>query len=143
MARIREAEWETIEYWQARIASYLDGTRDPQNALASREALVATVDAEVVGFIAGHLTNRFGCTGELEWINVATAHRSRGVATALLRAIASWFVEASATRVCVDVDPANLPARRLYEHHGARALNPHWLAWDDIGRMLRGGRGQP
>jgi ribosomal protein S18 acetylase RimI-like enzyme len=139
MARIREAEWETIEYWQARIAGYLDGTQDPRSALATREAFVVTVEDEVVGFVAGHLTNRHGCTGELEWLNVARAHRERGVGSTLLRAIAGWFVQTSATNVCVDVDPANLSARRLYESHGARELNAHWLVWDDIGGMLRSG----
>ena len=139
MARIREAEWETHEHWQARIAGYLDGTHDPRNALATREAFVAMVDDEVVGFIAGHCTTRHGCTGELEWINVARTHRGRGIASALLRAMAGWFVETAATNVCVDVDPANHAARRLYEFHGARELNPHWLVWDDIGGMLRSG----
>ena len=139
MARIREAEWETAEYWQARIAGYLEGTQDPRNSLPEREAFIATVGDEVVGFIAGHLTTRFGCTGELEWIIVEKAHRGRGIASALLRAIAGWFVETSATNVCVDVDPANLSARRLYESHGARVLNPHWLVWDDIGTVLRAG----
>jgi GNAT superfamily N-acetyltransferase len=143
MARIREAEWETIEYWQARIAGYLDGTQNPRNALPTREAFVVTVEDEVVGFVAGHLTNRHGCTGELEWLNVARAHRGRGIASALLRAMAGWFVETSATRVCVDVDPANSAARRLYESRGARELEPHWLVWDDIGGMLGSGREQP
>ncbi len=139
MARLRAEEWETIEYWVARITGYLGGTQDPRNSLSARQAFVATVDDEVVGFVAGHLTHRYGCTGELEWINVARTHRSRGIASVLLRAIAEWFVEANATKVCVDVDPANLSARRLYESHGARELNPHWLVWDDIGAIVRGG----
>jgi GNAT superfamily N-acetyltransferase len=139
MARIRAEEWETVDYWLARIAGYLDGTQDPRNSLPPREAFAATLDDEVVGFVAGHCTQRHGCTGELEWINVASAHRGRGIASALLRAIAAWFVESRATNVCVDVDPANLSARRLYETHGARELNPHWLVWDDIGTVLRDG----
>jgi GNAT superfamily N-acetyltransferase len=143
MARIRAEEWETIEYWMARIAGYLDGSQDPRNSLSTREAFVALVENEVVGFVAGHLTHRHGCTGELEWINVARTHRGRGIASALLHAIAAWFVEANATKVCVDVVPANLSARRLYESHGARELNPHWLVWDDIGTIVRGCTGQP
>ena len=31
---------------------------------------VTTNEDEVVGIIAGHLTRRFGCDGELEWIDV-------------------------------------------------------------------------
>ena len=139
MARIREAEWETAEYWHARIVAYLDGTRNPRNSLPSREAFVATVDDEVIGFVAGHLTNRYGCTGEIEWLNVARTHRRRGIGSALLRAMAGWLIDASATTVCVDVDPANHAARRLYASSGARELDPHWLVWDDIGTVLRDG----
>jgi GNAT superfamily N-acetyltransferase len=143
IARLRAEEWETNEYWMARIAGYLDGTQDPRNSLPARQAFVATVDDVVVGFVAGHLTTRYGCTGELEWINVARTHRGRGIASALLGAIAAWFVEVNATNVCVDVDPANVSARRLYESHGARELNSHWLVWDDIGTIVGRGRGQP
>ena len=143
MARIRAEEWESFEYWLARIAGYLEGTHSPRNSLPTRAAFVASIDDAIIGFVAGHLTDRYGCTGELEWINVTGTHRGRGVASALLRAIAAWFVDAGATHVCVDVDPANLSARRLYESHGARALNPHWLVWDDIGIVLRGGSSVP
>jgi ribosomal protein S18 acetylase RimI-like enzyme len=139
MARIRAEEWETTEYWVARIAGYLGGTPDPRNSLSARQAFVATVDDEVVGFVAGHLTHRYGCTGELEWINVAGTYRGCGIASELLRAIAEWFVQANATNVCVDVDPANHSARRLYESHGARELNSHWLVWVDLGTIVRGG----
>ena len=101
MARIRADEWETIEYWLVRIAGYLDGTQRPRNSLPTRAAFVASIDDAVIGFVAGHCTDRYGCTGELEWINVTGTHRGRGVASALLRAIAAWFVDASATKVCV------------------------------------------
>jgi hypothetical protein len=36
-----------------------------------RVSYVAFEQGLIVGFIAGHLTRRYGCDGELEWINVS------------------------------------------------------------------------
>jgi ribosomal protein S18 acetylase RimI-like enzyme len=141
MARIRSLEWETPEYWAARIAAYMRGEVDPQHALPNRALFVGVTEGHTVGLIAGHLTRRFGCEGELEWINVAPECRGRGIASELLRVLAAWFVEHGARRVCVDVSPDNAPARRLYSNHGASDLRPHWMAWDDIGVMLQKGGG--
>ena len=134
MARIRAAEWESEEYWLRRLAAYMGGTLDPQQALTPRITCVAVHDEQVVGFIAGHRTRRFDCDGELEFINVIPAHRGTGVATELLRLLAQWFVERKALRVCVDPDD---PARRFYTRHGAVPLNWHWLVWPDISVVLR------
>jgi hypothetical protein len=70
MSRIRATEWGAEEYWVNRITGYLDGTHNPQKALPQRVIYVAIQEESVVGFIAGHLTERFHCDGELEWINV-------------------------------------------------------------------------
>lgn len=133
MATIRAAEWETEAYWQRRLAAYMDGTLDPQKALKPRVTYVAVHNGEVVGFVSGHLTQRFACAGELEFINVVPAHRGSGVAAELLRCVARWFVEQSALRVCVDPDG---PARRFYTRHGAISLNHHWLFWPDVRVVL-------
>jgi len=53
-----------------RISGYLEGGIHPQRALPSRTCYVAVEQSSVVGFVAGHLTRRYGCEGELEWINV-------------------------------------------------------------------------
>jgi ribosomal protein S18 acetylase RimI-like enzyme len=140
MARIRAAEWETEEYWRARIARYMDCELQPQQALLPR-ALYVALEGEggaVVGLIAGHLTRRYQCDGELEWINVAPQYRGSEVAPALLRLLAAWFAGQKARRICVDVDPSNEAARRFYTRHGAGPLNPHWLVWHDINVVLNG-----
>ena len=108
----------------------------PRQALMPRVAYVAEEGKAVVGFIAGHLTHRFDCAGELEWINVVPECRGGGISSALLRLLAAWFVEQHAVRVCVDVDPANSLARRFYLRYGAQHLNPHWLIWNDIGKAV-------
>jgi hypothetical protein len=37
-----------------------------------------------------------------------------------------------ATRVCVNVAPENLRARRFYARHGAAPLSEDWMVRDDI-----------
>lgn len=136
MARMRAAQWESEEYWQARIARYLSGELHPRQALLPRIAYVGYAGEALAGFIAGHLTRRYQCHGELEWIDVIPSHRRSGVASELLRHLAGWFVEQNARRICVDVQPANTVARRFYEGHGAEPLNEHWLVWNDIKGVL-------
>lgn len=136
MALIRHREWGAIEYWQHRISGYLEGSLSPQHALAPRQCYIASEERELVGFVSGHLTRRYDCTGELEWINVSPEWRRRGVASELLRLIAKWFVAQGALRVCVDVDPSNHVARAFYRLHRAEELNRHWLIWNDIGVIL-------
>ncbi|HEY6339236.1 MAG TPA: GNAT family N-acetyltransferase [Candidatus Sulfotelmatobacter sp.] len=134
MANIRSREWETVEYWKARIGAYVAGEHSPQKALRGRAAFVATEKGVVVGFVAGHLTKRFDCQAELEWINVIAEKRGQGIAGWLIETMAGWFVEQNAKRVGVDPDA---PARKLYEKFGAAALNRHWMVWEDSREMLR------
>ena len=136
MARIRAAEWETEDYWRNRIAAYHACELHPQHALKPRVGYVAYEGTSLVGFIAGHLTGRHSCDGELEWINVISERRGSGVASELLRLLAGWFVGQKALRICVDVEPKNITARRFYKRHGAEDLNPHWLVWNDIKAVL-------
>ena len=132
LARIRAAEWGTQPYWHTRISGYLRGELHPRESPPPRVVLLASEDGVLVGFIAGHLTRRFGCDGELEWLNVVPERRRAGVASELLRALARWFEGRQAQRICVDVDLQNVAARAFYRQHGAEELNPHWLVWRDI-----------
>jgi predicted GNAT family acetyltransferase len=131
MATIRAREWETEEYWKRRIGGYMAVELSPHQALRARAVFVAVADGSVVGFVAGHRTRRYGCDGELEWINVAPEQRGRGIAGQLLAVMAAWFVEQGALRVCVDVEPKNTVARGLYARYGAERLNNHWMLWED------------
>ncbi len=132
MAAIRAEKWGTEEYWINRITNYLNCVHHPQHALLPRIIFVA-LDGEMgVGFIAGHLTRRFECDGELEWINVAEAYKRKGIASQLLQLLAEWFIQQKALKICVNVDPANAPAQKFYRAHGAYTMNEYWLVWDDI-----------
>lgn len=108
----------------------------PQHALIPRVIYVASESDSIVGFIAGHLTRRFACEGEVEWINVIPERRGSRIASELLRLLAGWFVEQKASLICVDVDPANTTARCFYRRHGAQDLNEHWLVWNNISVVL-------
>ena len=132
MAAIRAREWETEEYWKRRIGGYMAAELSPQQALPGRAVFVAVDEGQVVGFVAGHRTRRYGCDGELEWINVAPEQRGRGIAGQLLVVMARWFAGQGVLRVCVDVDPNSIVAQALYTRHGAQRLNHHWMVWDDI-----------
>ena len=92
-----------------RMLQYLAGEHHPQHALAPRVLWMATDGDAPIGYTAGHLTRRFGCDGELQWIYLVAGHRRGGVASALLRLLAGWFVEQGARRVCVDVGDDGAP----------------------------------
>ncbi len=136
MAEIRVVNFGTEEYWRERIAGYLGQELHPQEASEARVALVCADGERVVGFIAGHLTRRFRCSGELQWISVRPPYQGRGIAQQLLYRLAEWFVAHDARRVCVDVQPSNEVARRFYRQAGATDLRPHWMVWEDITKVL-------
>jgi ribosomal protein S18 acetylase RimI-like enzyme len=119
-----------------RMARYLAREHHPQQALMPRVIYVAMEGDSMVGYIAGHLTRRYACDGELQWIYVVPKRRGSSVATELLYLLAAWFVEQNASRICVNVDPANTIAARFYTRHGAETLNKHWLVWADIKVVL-------
>ena len=136
LARLRRVVYGTEEYWNNRISGYMRGEIYPQQALKPRVLYIAYIPGKVVGFIAGHLTQRFKCQGELEWINVDALYGRQGIALKLLRLLAGWFVEQKSSNVCVDVDPANVMALNFYKKHGALHLNKHWLVWNDISVVM-------
>lgn len=117
-----EADW--------RMAAYLDGRHHPGQARKPRTGVLALDDDRVVGYIAGHLTRRYRCDGELQYLYVAPSHRRSGVARALVRKLADWFASQGAKKVCVNA--ADDSAAAFYRRIGAADLKPHWLVWDDI-----------
>jgi len=116
-----------------RMAAYFNGEHHPQQALHPRTGFVAIAHAEVVGYIAGHLTTRHGCGGEVQYLFVAPSYRRRGIATALLALLAGWFSQQSAQKVCVCVDGDSPAAEPFYVSAGALPLRKHWRVWEDIG----------
>ena len=114
------------------MAAYVGGTHHPQHALALRAVYVAVSGRSVVGYIAGHLTRRHACDGEVQYLWVAPQHRRQGIATELLRQLGEWFAAQRASKVCVNVAEDNVVAQRFFRGCGAGDLERHWLVWVDI-----------
>ena len=117
---------------EERMIAYFEGRLHPQKALLPRVVYVAEEGDAMIGYIAGHLTQRHECDGELEWIYVIPQRRRSGVASNLLLCLVAWFKEQQAVRVCVNVAPSNTVAHRFYARNGAEVMNQHWLVWSDI-----------
>jgi GNAT superfamily N-acetyltransferase len=127
---------ETAEYrrMQPRLYGYFHGTYHPSFAQAERIMVVAEA-GELVGYGAGHVSMRMGCTGELQWLYVLPEWQRKGIGTALLRRLAEWFGNWQSTKVIVDAAPDN-PCRAFYAKHGAIAWDEYWLYWPDISSCL-------
>ena len=134
LAEIRAANSATKDYWDDRIRKYSRALVSPQQALEPRIIYLALDSDKVVGFVAGHLTRRLNCDGELQWIDTVQGYRRKGIASDLIRILAKWFIDHRAYKICVD--PGDQIARDLYYKNGATNLNEHWLYWDDIRKIL-------
>jgi GNAT superfamily N-acetyltransferase len=135
--RLSDPYFEAAGQGDPRMAAYLDGHHHPQQALAARIAYVAVARGEVIGYIAGHLTTRHQCDGELQHLFVTPARRRRRIGTALLGLLAKWFHEQGARKICVAVaNDSPAEARPFVEEVGAVPLKRHWHAWDDIGVVI-------
>jgi GNAT superfamily N-acetyltransferase len=134
LAKIRGEDSQSENFWKDRILGYLDCTHSPQQALNTRIIYVACIDNVIVGFIAGHLTRRLECQGELQWIDVVQDFRREGIASELIKLLANWFVTKESYKVCVD--PGNDIARNFYKKNGAKMLDNHWMFWEDIRTIL-------
>jgi [ribosomal protein S18]-alanine N-acetyltransferase len=77
--------------------------------------LIGEADAQVVGFVAARRV-----ADEAEILNIAVRpdFRSKGIASALLRAALDEFLGSAVARVFLELRESNLPARGLYERHG-------------------------
>jgi GNAT superfamily N-acetyltransferase len=119
-----------------RMAAYFEGRHHPQKALAPRIGFVAVADGAIVGYIAGHLTDRFHVEGELQYLFVLSRYRRQGVARELVRRLAAWFLQQKAARVCVNVDDDSPSARPFYLTLGATDFRSHWMVWKNIASVL-------
>lgn len=133
LAKFRSANNEEQIFWEQRITGYLKLTHHPQKALQQRVIFVAEDEKKIIGFIAGHLTQRFNCDGELQWINVIETYRNKGIGFKMICVLNKWFIQHNAFKICVD--PGNEFARRFYKKYGAENLNNHWLFWKDVKEM--------
>lgn len=97
-------------------------------------ALVARIDGEMVGALAGYELIKFEAERSEIYIYdlaVREEHRRRGVATALIEALKPIAHEKGAWMIYVQADPPDAPAVALYDKLGAREevyhfdISPH------------------
>lgn len=114
-----------VHRWKA----YIRKEHHPRDAKAPRIVYVTIVNREIVGFIAGHLTERFGLDGELQSVYILPEHQGRGLGTQLVIALAKWFKKWDAKEVCVDHKNGS---EGFYIKLGAKFNNHRWLVWDNF-----------
>lgn len=121
-----------------RMAAYLEGQHHPQQALPARTGYVAFVGEQLIGYIAGHRTNRHGCEGEVQYLFVSPAYRLRGIGTALVQRLAQWFAQEGARKVCIGVANDSPPQLKPFvESLGATPLMKNWYVWEDLSLAVR------
>jgi GNAT superfamily N-acetyltransferase len=129
---------------EERMTAYFDGQLHPQHALAPRVIYVAHEGDVLIGYIAGHLTRRFGCDGELEWLYVIPQSRRYGVASGLIVCLAAWFKQQQASGVCVNVARTNIAAIQVYAKHGAAPMKKlGWMVWIDFPKSVEKSAASP
>lgn len=129
MVHCRQRDGEDAD---SRMTAYLEGRHHPHEALLPRVAFAAFSGADVVGYIAGHRTRRFGYDGEVQYLYVGSAYRRQGIASALLKMLAGWFAREGIERVCVNVNVDSLAAAPFYRSRGAAPLNRYWYGWEKL-----------
>jgi ribosomal protein S18 acetylase RimI-like enzyme len=120
-----------VEPRDGALTAYLEGKHHPRDALVARAAYLALVADQIVGYVAGHLTRRYGCDAEVQHLWVAPRYRRLGIGTELLRRQQSWFASQAAARVCVNVAADNEVAQVFFRGRGARDIRPSWLGWTE------------
>jgi ribosomal-protein-alanine N-acetyltransferase len=86
---------------------------------AGMTILVAEHHADIVGYIVGRSVID---QGEILNLGVSLATRRRGIGAALVRRLLASFSAAGVREAFLEVRESNLPAQRLYETFGFRAV---------------------
>jgi GNAT superfamily N-acetyltransferase len=110
--------------------TYFDG-ETPVSAKAPRIVFKAIKDRQIVGFIAGHLTNRYEKDAEIQSFYVLRNEQRSGIGSALLKSLLTWLKKQNAKSLCVGIFPEN-PYLVFYLKYGGLHLNPYWIYWDDL-----------
>ena len=122
---------EIRDHWLERVSGYLAGSYHPGFALEERAIFVAEQSGEIIAFIAGHRTLRFGGEGELQWAFVSPEWQRKGIGSSLLSQLRRWFKGRNIKKVVVNA-PTEMKTREFYLENGAVAMNQHWCVWEDI-----------
>jgi ribosomal protein S18 acetylase RimI-like enzyme len=115
----REHRWRT----------YFRG-ESPQTSKPQRQVFKAVINEKIIGYIAGHLTTRYGKDAEIQSFYVLKEFQRKGIGTTLLAKFVNWFNTLEAQSLCVGIKADN-PYKAFYLKHGGQYLNEHWVYWDN------------
>ena len=118
----------------SRWVAYFQGL-SPQTSKPERLVLKAVVQNKLVGYIAGHLTSRYGMDAEIQSFYILRPYQRQGLGKNLLRSFAQWLVTKKAKSLCVGISPAN-KYKAFYFKNGGQYLNEHWIYWTDLQKQL-------
>lgn len=85
----------------------------------------------MVGFIAGHLTTRYGKEVEIQSFFVLPENQRTGLGGKLLLQFIGWASRHNVKSLCVGIAAKN-KYKAFYLKYGGRYINPHWIYWDDM-----------
>ena len=119
-----------LRRWQTYFAGL-----SPASSKPPRVVYKAIVRTELVGYISGHLTTRFGLDAEIQSFYVLKSFQRQGIGRALCKHFVLWLLEQQARSLCVGIEAEN-PYRSFYLKYGGRYLNPHWIYWDNLPSIL-------
>ena len=105
--------------------------QSPASAKPERIVFKAVIDDSIIGYIAGHLTNRYEKDAEIQSFYVLKHQQRKGIGSKLLYHFTGWLIDKNAKSLCVGIALEN-PYQQFYLKYGAQYLNPHWIYWDDI-----------
>lgn len=119
----------------ARWQTYFAG-QSPTSAKPERVVFKALIENELIGYIAGHLTTRYHKDAEIQSFYVLKEYQRKGVGLQLLQCFVKWLIELEAGSLCVGIAEAN-PYQAFYLKFNGKYLNPHWIYWDDLNKLLQ------
>jgi ribosomal protein S18 acetylase RimI-like enzyme len=117
--------------WQA----YFKG-QSPQTSKPERIILKAVNGkGEIVGYLAGHLTTRYGLDAEIQSVYVLKQAQRQHIGAELLTEFVTWLVSKHARSLCVGFKPENR-YKAFYLKYGGQYLNEHWIYWQSTAQLL-------
>ncbi len=92
--------------------TYFNGS-SPQTSKPERIVLKAEVDEKIVGYIAGHLTNRYEKDAEIQSFYVLKSYQRQGIGRQLFLKFVEWMQLQHAQSLCVGIAEDN-PYQAFY-----------------------------
>ena len=117
-----------------RWGTYFNGT-SPASSKPPRIILKAVTDGTIIGYIAGHLTNRYGLDAEIQSFYILKEYQRNGTGKQLLKILVEWLLTQHAKSLCAGINPAN-KYQAFYLKYGGRYLNEYWIWWNDAEKLL-------